>query len=52
LLEQKEFNVAVQDSVYVDSLAPLTVIKQSPESEEVVKTNRTIYLTINRATRH
>src|SRR6478609_3422501 len=50
LLEQKEFNVSVQDSVYVDSLAPLTVIKQSPESEEVVKTNRTIYLTINRAT--
>ena len=50
LLEQKKFKVSVQDSVYVDSLPPLTVIKQSPESEEVVKTNRTIYLTINRAT--
>lgn len=49
-LEQKQFQVSVQDSVYVDSLPPLTVIKQSPESEEVVKTNRTIYLTINRAT--
>jgi len=50
LLEQKKFRVSVQDSVYIDSLPPLTVIKQSPESEEVVKTNRTIYLTINRAT--
>lgn len=49
-LEQKEFEVAVQDSVYVDTLAPLTVVKQSPESEEIVKTQRTIYLTINRAT--
>ena len=49
-LEQKEFEVAVQDSVYIDTLAPLTVVKQSPESEEVVKTQRTIYLTINRAT--
>lgn len=49
-LKQKKFQVSVQDSVYVDSVAPLTVIKQSPESEEVVKANRTIYLTINRAT--
>ncbi len=49
-LEQKKFQVAVQDSVYIDSLPPLTVVKQSPESEEVVKTNRTVYLTINRAT--
>jgi len=49
-LEQKKFEVAVQDSVYVDTLPPLTVVKQSPESEEVVKTQRTIYLTINRAT--
>lgn len=49
-LKQKKFQVSVQDSVYVDSVPPLTVIKQSPESEEVVKANRTIYLTINRAT--
>lgn len=49
-LEQKDFEVAVQDSVYVDTLPPLTVVKQSPESEEVVKTQRTVYLTINRAT--
>ncbi|MGN6211821.1 PASTA domain-containing protein [Parafilimonas sp.] len=49
-LKQNKFQVSVQDSVYVDSVPPLTVIKQSPESEEVVKANRTIYLTINRAT--
>lgn len=48
-LKQKKFQVTVQDSVYIDSVPPLTVIKQSPESEEVVKANRTIYLTINRA---
>ena len=49
-LKQKDFEVSVQDSVYIDSIPPLTVIKQSPESEEIVKTQRTIYLTINRAT--
>jgi beta-lactam-binding protein with PASTA domain len=49
-LKIKDFEVSVQDSVYIDSLPPLTVVKQSPESEEVVKTQRTIYLTINRAT--
>jgi eukaryotic-like serine/threonine-protein kinase len=50
ILTQKNFNVSVQDSVYIDTLAPLMVVKQSPESEEVVKTSRTVYLTINRAT--
>src|ERR1700755_2723761 len=49
-LTQKEFEVSVQDSVYIDSLPPLSVIKQSPDPDEVVKTHRTVYLTINRAT--
>jgi hypothetical protein len=48
-LEQKGFEVEVQDSVYIDTLAPLAVVKQTPESEEIVKTHRTVYLTINRA---
>lgn len=48
-LKQKNFEVSVQDSVYIDSLPPLTVVKQSPQSEDIVKVNRTIYLTINRA---
>src|SRR6516164_5265186 len=50
LLKQREFNVAVQDSVFIDSLAPLIVVKQSPESQTVVKSSRTIYLTVNRST--
>ena len=49
ILKQKDFTVSVQDSVYIDSLAPLAVVKQSPESDEVVKMHRTIYLTVNRA---
>lgn len=49
-LEQQAFQVMVQDSVYIDSMPPLTVVKQSPEPDDVVKTNRTVYLTINRAT--
>ena len=49
LLKKQGFKVAVQDSVYIDTLAPLAVVKQSPESDETVKINRTIYLTINRA---
>jgi beta-lactam-binding protein with PASTA domain len=49
-LKQKEFEVSVQDSVYIDSLPPLSVIKQSPDPDEIVKTHRTVYLTINRAT--
>lgn len=48
-LKKQGFEVSVQDSVYVDTLAPLTVVKQSPEFDETVKTGRTIYLTINRA---
>jgi beta-lactam-binding protein with PASTA domain len=42
------FNVVVQDSIYVDSLARDAVLRQSPDPEEVVKQGRTIYLTINR----
>lgn len=50
ILKQNHFDVSVQDSVYIDTIAPLAVVKQSPESEDVVKTHRTVYLTINRAT--
>lgn len=49
LLESKGFDVTVQDSVYVDSAARLSVMKQSPEPDAVVKANRTVYITINRA---
>lgn len=48
-LEEKGFQVALQDSVYVDSIAKLAVVKQSPEPDAIVKQGRTIYLTINRS---
>jgi beta-lactam-binding protein with PASTA domain len=38
----------IQDSVYYDSLPPGMVIKQIPEADEVVKVNRTVYVTVNR----
>lgn len=47
-LESQKFEVVVQDSVYYDSLAPTTIIKQVPEADAVVKVNRTIYVIINR----
>lgn len=46
-LENKGFEVVVQDSIYVDSLAPGTIIKQFPEPEATVKVNRVVYLTVN-----
>lgn len=48
-LEDKGFEVEIQDSLYIDTIAKLAVIKQSPAGEATVKVNRTIYLTINRA---
>jgi beta-lactam-binding protein with PASTA domain len=49
ILEAAGFEVEIQDSIYVDTAKPLKVIKQVPEADEVVKVNRTVYLTINRA---
>ena len=48
LLEKEGFNLVIQDSVYYDSLPPTVVIRQVPEADDVVKINRTIYVTINR----
>ena len=49
MLEDKGFEVEIQDSLYIDTFPRLAVIKQSPAAESNVKVNRTIYLTINRA---
>lgn len=49
MLKKAGFDVEVQDSVYVDSIPALFVVKQIPEADEVVKSNRTIYLVIRRA---
>jgi beta-lactam-binding protein with PASTA domain len=49
ILEDKGFEVEIQDSLYIDTFPKLAVIKQSPEGDATVKVNRTIYLTLNRA---
>src|SRR5688572_15068932 len=48
-LKKKGFDVEIQDSIYVDTMPPMRVIKQIPEADEIVKENRTVYLVINRA---
>lgn len=47
-LEDAGFEVIIQDSLYIDTAKPLVVLKQVPEADEMVKVNRTVYLTINR----
>ena len=49
ILEDKGFDVELQDSVYNDTAAALSVLRQFPDADEMVKVNRTVYLTINRA---
>jgi len=48
-LESNNFKVEIVDSIFIDSLARLSVIKQSPEADNITKEGRTIYLTINKA---
>ncbi|HVF81312.1 MAG TPA: PASTA domain-containing protein [Flavisolibacter sp.] len=48
ILGKKGFEVVVQDSVYYDSLPAGMILKQIPEADEVIKVNRTVYVTINR----
>lgn len=49
ILDDAGFVVEIQDSVYIDTLPPLQVVRQVPDEYEVVKSNRTVFLTINRA---
>jgi beta-lactam-binding protein with PASTA domain len=49
-LESRGFEVIIQDSIYSDSIPRYTVVKQLPEPDATVKVNRTVFLTINRAT--
>lgn len=48
-LETQGFEVQIQDSVYSDTMPPLQVVKQFPEADNLVKVNRSVYLTINRS---
>jgi len=49
VLESKGFEVVLQDSIYTDTAAPLSVMRQSPEADAIVKADRTIFLTVNRS---
>jgi beta-lactam-binding protein with PASTA domain len=49
VLKDQGFDIEIQDSIYSDTAAPLSVLRQFPEADAVVKENRTVYLTINRA---
>jgi len=49
LLRKDDFGYEVVDSVYIDSLPPLAIVRQVPDGDAVVKIDRTVYLTINRA---
>lgn len=46
LLEKAGFEYEIQDSIYVDTIPPLQIIKQIPDADEVVKSNRTILLIV------
>lgn len=49
ILDNEGFDIVIQDSVYVDTLPPMSILKQVPESDAVVKVNRTVFLTVNRS---
>lgn len=46
VLDSADFEWEIQDSIYVDSIPPLQVVKQFPDADEVVKANRTIFLIV------
>ena len=48
ILEAQGFEVEIQDTVYNDTAALLSVVRQFPNAESKVKMNRTVFLTINR----
>lgn len=50
MLEEKGFDVMIQDSVFVDTAKRGIVLKQLPDPNSTVKVNRTVYLTVNRLT--
>jgi len=45
--EQHELRIRIMDSLYVDDVPPGAVVDQVPDKNHRVKTNRTIFLTIN-----
>jgi beta-lactam-binding protein with PASTA domain len=48
-LRSMGFDIEIQDSIFVDTVGPLVVLKQFPEADANVKVNRRVFLTISRA---
>lgn len=49
ILKNAGFDIEIQDSVYIDTAKPFSVIKQIPDADEIVKSNRTVFLVISRS---
>lgn len=49
ILEEKGFVVEIQDSIWDPKIAPNQVLKQAPEGGQLVKSHRSIFLSVNRA---
>lgn len=49
ILKKAGFDFEIQDSVYVDTAKPMSVLKQIPDADEIVKSNRVVYLVISRS---
>ena len=49
ILKASGLEAGIQDSIYADTAMPLQVMRQSPDADAVVKSGRTIYVTINRS---
>jgi beta-lactam-binding protein with PASTA domain len=49
ILKAADLEATIQDSVYEDTARALEVMRQSPDADATVKSERKIYLTINRA---
>ncbi len=48
ILDDHGFEIEVQDSIYTDTTAKGSVLRQMPEGDATVKISRTVYLTVNR----
>ena len=48
ILDNSGFDAEVQDSIYSDTIAKGTILRQVPDGDATVKISRTVYLTINR----
>jgi len=49
ILTSEGFKAIVQDSAYIDSLPPHVVVSQKPTGDYIVKTGRSVYITLNKS---